>query len=219
MTTTFLLLIRHGENDWVDSGRLAGRTPDVYLNKKGRQQAAALALQLAEQPIRAVYSSPLERCIETATPTAQALKLPILVEESLIEGDFGDWQGEMLKELTNLPAWKRVQQNPSSFIFPNGESFCDMQHRAVTAIERLQHRHPDEAIAIFSHADIIRVAMAHYLGIALDLFQRIVISTASISAIGFYNHSPAILFMNRGAHLPSLEIKNEETEGTEQSPD
>ena len=103
LTTTFLLLIRHGENDWVGSNRLAGRTPGVSLNEKGRQQAEALAQKLADRPIRAVYSSPLVRCIETATPTAEALGLPVRVEEGVLEGDFGDWQGQALKDLAKLP--------------------------------------------------------------------------------------------------------------------
>lgn len=215
-TVTYLLIVRHGENEWVSTNRLAGRTPGVYLNEKGRTQSATLASELSKLPIDAVYSSPMERCIETAKPTADALGHPIEIEEGVLEGDFGDWQGEALKDLSKLPEWKIVQQNPSGFTFPNGESFRDMQYRAVAALERLQAKHPNQIVTIFAHSDIIKLCMAHYLGTPLDLFQRIVISTASISGIVFHDGKPSVLFVNRMSELPKLEIPGEEsTESSE----
>lgn len=208
---TYLLLIRHGENEWVRSNRLAGRTPGVYLNERGQQQSTTLAQELPKQPISAVYSSPMERCLETARPTAEALKLPIVIEEGVLEGDFGEWQGQDLKDLAKLPEWKLVQQNPSSFQFPGGESFCDMQHRAISALERIQRSHPNQVVAVFSHSDIIRVCMAHYLGTPLDLFQRIMISTASVSAVAFHDGRPSVHFVNRTSELPIFEIKDEQS--------
>jgi len=175
-------------------------------------QAAALAQELAAQPISAVYSSPLERCMQTAEPTAAALGLTVQIEEGVIESDFGDWQGEKIAELSKLPEWHTVQHNPSAFCFPNGEDFPTMQYRAVQALERLQRQHPDQAIAVFSHADIIRVCMAHYLGTPLDLFQRIMVSTASVSAILFGGSKPMVLYVNRTAELPQIEFKKDENE-------
>ncbi|MEM7134724.1 MAG: MSMEG_4193 family putative phosphomutase [Chloroflexota bacterium] len=207
---TYLLLVRHGENEWVRSNRLAGRTPEVFLNERGRQQSATLAKELAKQPVSAVYSSPLERCVETAQPAAEVLGLPIVIEEGVLEGDFGDWQGQKLKDLAKLPEWKLVQQHPSSFQFPKGESFRAMQFRAVAAIERIQQNHPNEIVVIFSHSDIIRISMAHYLGTPLDLFQRIMISTASVSAIAFHDRKPSVLFVNRTSELPVFELKKDE---------
>lgn len=209
MTTTILLLIRHGENDWVGKNRLAGRTPGVSLNERGQQQTQLLAQRLADQPIAAVYSSPLERCLETAQPTADALKLPLQIAEGMLEADMGEWQGAELKELAKLPIWHTVQHNPSSFRFPGGESFLEVQSRAVGALEQIRERHPDQVVAVFSHSDVIKVCVAHFMGTALDLFQRIMISTASVSAIALFDGKPTVLFVNYMAELPKLEIKKE----------
>ncbi|MBV7327710.1 histidine phosphatase family protein [Chloroflexi bacterium TSY] len=207
MTITYLLLIRHGENDWVGSNRLAGRTPNVHLNERGRQQAQELAKMLAEQTIHALYSSPLERCVETAQPVADALNLPFQIEEGVLEADIGDWEGKKLSDLAKLPEWSMVQHHPATFCFPNGETMRSMQFRAVSALERIQQRHPNQTVAVFSHADIIRTCMAHYLGVPLDLFQRIIISTASVSAIAFYEQRPSVLFVNQMRRLPKFEIR------------
>ena len=208
-SVTYVLLIRHGENDWVGTNRLAGRLAGVHLNEKGRQQAAALAAQLSAQPLAAVYSSPLDRCMETAVPVATAKGLAVMPEVDVIEVDYGEWQGGDLKELAKAPEWQSVQHNPSSFRFPGGESLREVQGRAVALVERLCDRHPDQAVAIFSHGDVIRTTVAHYMGTPLDLFQRVVISTASVSAIAFHNRRPAVLFVNYLAELPVLEIKRE----------
>lgn len=212
MTATYLLLVRHGQNDWVRSNRLAGRTPGVYLNDTGKAQADRLAQELADLPISAVYSSPLERCMQTAQPTAAALGLDVQVEEGVIESDFGEWQGRKIAELSKLPEWHTAQDNPSTFRFPGGEDFPTMQYRAVQALKRLQQQHPDQAIAVFSHADIIRVCMAHYLGTPLDLFQRIMVSTASVSAVMFGGQKPMVLYVNRTADLPTIEFKQDDKE-------
>lgn len=206
---TYLLLIRHGENEWVRTNRLAGRTPGVRLNDRGRTQALSLATTLSLQPINAIYSSPLERCMETAKPTAEALNLSIIIEKDLIEGDFGTWQGKGLKELSQLPEWNVVQQAPSAFRFPAGESFFAMQFRATAALDRIQRSHSNQVVAVFGHSDIIKLCMAHYLGTPLDLFQRIVVSTASISAVAFHNYKPSVLFVNRTGTFPELAIKEE----------
>ena len=115
---TYLLLIRHGENDWVSSHRLAGRTPSVFLNDKGKQQSADLATFLAAQPISAIYSSPLERCLQTAQPLADVKQLAVSAEPGLIEVEYGEWRGGDLRELSKLPEWRLVQHYPSSFRFP-----------------------------------------------------------------------------------------------------
>lgn len=213
MTTSILLLIRHGENDWVGTDRLAGRTPGVHLNDRGREQAAALAERLRDHPLAAIYSSPMERCMETAQPTADALDLPVQIAEGMLEADFGEWQGKELKELSKLPEWHMVQHYPSAFRFPDGESMRNMQFRAVSTLERIAEQHPDQVVAVFSHSDVIRTCMAHFLGTPLDLFQRIAISTASVSAVAFHDRRPMVLFVNHAAELPRLEIKKDEKEG------
>jgi probable phosphoglycerate mutase len=208
---THVLLIRHGENDWVGTDRLAGRTPGVHLNEKGQQQSKELASILAKQPIAAIYSSPLERCLETAQPLAAILNMHIQHTEGLVEVDYGDWRGANLKELGQLPAWKMVQYFPSTFRFPNGETLREVQSRAVTAIEQIRVQHANQMIALYSHGDVIRTTLAHYLGTPLDLFQRIVVSTASVSILSFVNDMPAVLGINYLSNLPVLEIKVQET--------
>ncbi len=206
-STTYVFLIRHGENDWVGTDRLAGRSPDVHLNEKGREQAQELAQLLQQQPIAAVYSSPLDRCMETAQPLADLLNLPVMVEPGVLEVDYGDWQAGYLKELAKLPEWRLVQHYPSTFRFPKGETLREVQSRALSAIERIRDAHPNQVVAIFSHGDVIRTTMAHYLGTPLDLFQRVIISTASVSTVAFSNAIPAVLGVNYRPVLAKLEIK------------
>jgi probable phosphoglycerate mutase len=205
-----MLLVRHGENDWVDSHRLAGRTPGVHLNDKGRNQTERLCRTLGEQPIVAIYSSPLERCLETAQPVAAALDLPVIPEPGVLEVDYGRWQGGNLKELAQSPEWELVQNLPSSFRFPDGETLYEVQGRAVETIERLRAAHPNQTVAVFSHGDVIRTTLAHYLGTPIDLFQRVAIGTASVSAIAFHGPRPTVLFTNYLADLPRLEVKQPE---------
>jgi probable phosphomutase (TIGR03848 family) len=208
-STTYLLLIRHGENDWVGTNRLAGRTTGVHLNDRGRDQSAQLVEILKNQPISAIYSSPLERCLQTAEPVAAALGQQVITEAGVVEVDYGQWQGGDLKELSKLPEWQSVQHFPSTFRFPDGESLYQTQSRAVGAIDRIVQSHPNQLVAIFSHGDVIRTTLAHYMGTPLDLFQRIVINTASISALAFHNGRPMVLFTNYTAELPKFEWKQD----------
>ena len=205
-TTTFILLIRHGENEYVATHKLAGRTPGVRLNEKGCQQAQALAGYLADQPLDAIYSSPLDRCLETAEPLAGRRGLALAVEPGLVEVDYGSWQGADLRELSKLPEWSQVQHYPSVFRFPGGETLREVQSRAVGAIERLRTLHEGQVLALFSHGDIIRTALAHYLGVPIDLFQRLAIATASVSVLGFFDGRPMVLAVNYLAELPKFEI-------------
>jgi probable phosphomutase (TIGR03848 family) len=200
---TYLLLIRHGENDWVGTHRLAGRTPGVHLNETGRAQSARLAEQLSRYPISAVYSSPLERCLETAQPLAHALGLPVREEPGVLEVDYGEWRGGDLKELAKTPEWH-------SFRFPGGETLHEVQTRAVWALERIVRNHPNQLVAVLSHGDVIRTSLAHFMGTPLDLFQRIQIGTASISALAFHDLRPTVLFTNYLADLPKFEWPRED---------
>lgn len=210
LPVTYVLLVRHGENAWVAENRLAGRTPGVHLNEKGHAQAAALAEQLRRQPLAAIYSSPLERCLQTAEPVAGALGMPVICEDGVLEVDYGEWRGGNLVELAKSPEWQLVQHNPGVFRFPSGETLYEVQGRAVAAIERIRQAHPNQVVAVFSHGDIIRTALAHYMGTPIDLFQRIIISTASISVVVFHGPRPAVLCTNYLAELPTLEIKQEQ---------
>lgn len=178
-----ILLVRHGENEWVKKGRLAGWIPGVHLNEKGKEQAVNAAARLAHLPITAVYSSPVTRCLETAHPIAAAFDLPITTIEAVGEVRYGKWEGKKIKKLAKKPAWYIVQHFPSRHQFPGGESLREVQSRAVTALEQLSQRHSEEIVVVVSHADVIKLILAHYLGVHLDLFQRIGLSPASVSAI------------------------------------
>jgi probable phosphomutase (TIGR03848 family) len=192
---TDLLLIRHATNDWVGD-RLAGWTPDVHLNEQGRGQAAALAERLASWPIAAIYSSPLERAVETAQAVAAGHNLPILLEDGIGEANYGDWTGQSISELAKAPEWLQVQFTPSLASFPNGEAMGAMQARAVATVERLRRQHPSGVLAIFSHADVIKAVAAYYVGLPFDLFQRLMIDTASVTWLRFTPHGPRLMRLN-----------------------
>jgi probable phosphomutase (TIGR03848 family) len=179
-----LLLIRHGENDFLKKGRLPGRLPDIHLNKHGREQAAALAESLKAAPIRAIYSSPLERAVETAEPLAQALGLAIQVRPGLLDTDVGEWEGLHLKKLRKLPLWKQVQELPSQVRFPGGESFLELQERLVREIDAIRSAHkPKDLLAVVFHADPIKLVLAHFLGLPLDNFQKLGVAAGSVSIL------------------------------------
>jgi len=198
-----ILLIRHAENEYVTTGRLAGRLPDVRLNEKGHQQAEQLAQALAQAPIKAVYSSPLERCLETAQPLAEVLGLEVIPREGLLEVDFGAWQGKTLKQLRRRKLWCTVQHSPARMTFPEGESFAAAQLRITSELEAISQNHkPKDLIACFSHSDIIRLAIAYYLGAPLDLFQRIAVAPASISTLHLGERGVRVLTLNQQINLP-----------------
>ena len=183
------LLIRHGENDWVKNGKLAGRTPGVHLNEKGQAQAQRLAEELASTTIKAIYSSPLERAVETAEPLALAKGLEVRIHPDLNEIDFGRWTGKDLKDLRQGRRWKIVQGSPASFRFPGGEKFAEAQARIVNALMALSGEYAENDVVVCTaHSDLIRLAVAHFLGMALDNFQRIRIAPASVT----------VLYLNEG---------------------
>ena len=199
---TTVLLIRHGENEWTESHKLAGRTPAVHLNEYGRLQAQALGKRLAKTELRAIYASPLERTMETAEAIAQHHQLKVQPRPAMVEVDYGKWTGQAIKKLSKKKSWPVIQFYPSGAGFPGGESMYGMQARMVQEINLLAAGHPGQIIAIVGHADLIKAAVAHYLGVHFDLFQRIVISTASITTIGFSPMGPRVIAVNDTNHNP-----------------
>jgi probable phosphoglycerate mutase len=202
---TTVLLVRHGRTPTTGS-TLPGRAPGLHLSEEGRAQAEALACRVATLGgVTAVYTSPLERARETAAPIARALGLRPRSERGLLECDFGDWTGRKLTELRRLTQWRAVQRYPSGFRFPAGESFADMQRRIGSTLARLVAAHPGETVVAVSHADPIKAAVADALGTHLDLFQRIVISPCSVSAVSYGPEGPIVLTVNStGDDLRSL---------------
>jgi probable phosphoglycerate mutase len=231
--STLVLLVRHGTTPTTGQV-LPGRAAGLHLAESGQSQAGTVAERLAswataprstgqrsthrrrsprpaepETPepasrIAAVYSSPLERTRETAAPIARALGLKVQVDRGLIECDFGEWTGAKLKDLMKKPEWSTVQRYPSGFRFPSGESFAGMQARMVDALGAIRGRHPGQAVVAVSHADPIKAAVAEAMGSHLDLFQRIVISPCSVTAISYGAFGPMVLAVNSTSALTDL---------------
>lgn len=191
-----MLLVRHGVTPTTGKV-LPGRAPGLHLGDVGRAQAEVVADRIATLPgVEAVYASPLERARETAAPIAKACGLRVRGEADLNECDFGDWTGRRIATLARRTDWWTVQHAPSLFTFPGGESFAGMQVRITSAIARLCARHPGGTIVAVSHADTIKAAAAAAVGTPLDLFQRIVISPCSITAIRYTSTGPIVLAVN-----------------------
>lgn len=196
MTATTLVLLRHATTRTTGK-RLGGRKPGFHLDERGRGQAEAAARRLAALPVTAVYTSPLERTRETAAPVARVHGLRPRVERGLLEVDYGDWTDLSLAQLRRRSLWRTIQQSPSRVTFPGGESIRAAQQRVVEATERLAVAHLGETIVLVSHADVIKAAIAHHLGMGLDLFQRLVISPASSSLLVLPDGgAPALVAMN-----------------------
>ena len=203
---TRFLLIRHAANDYVKTNRLAGRITGVQLSEEGRAQAAALGERLAREPIDQLYASPLERTMETAEAILRHHpQLQIRHHEGIGEVLYGDWEGANLRDLAQRKAWRVVQEYPSRARFPNGESMRAAQMRIVDALEELALRWPGEQVAVVFHADLIKMALAHFLGMHLDNFQRIEIAPASLSRLTLGHGRPWVSGLNDVAHLQEQE--------------
>src|SRR5918994_2564483 len=185
-------------NDGELVGKPAGR------GNGSTRGAADRGARREARRIAAVYSSPLERARETAAPIAAAVGCDIRVDEGLLELDVGTWTGLELKAATKRPEWATIQRYPSGFAFPDGESFLAMQARVVATLDRLRTAHPGETIVAVSHADPIRAAVAHAIGTHLDLFQRVVISPCSLTAIAYGDGGPMVLTVNTTGDATSL---------------
>ena len=204
-SSTLFLLVRHGLTPTTGKV-LPGRAAGLHLAEAGQAQATAAAERIAALSyVNAVYASPLERARETAAPIAKAKGLRVRIDKGLLECDFGEWTGEELKKLMKLPDWGTVIRAPSTFRFPGGESFNEMQVRIVSAIDRLRAAHKGGVVVCVSHADPIKAAVAHAMGTHIDLFQRIVISPCSVTAIAYSPGGPVVLTVNStGGSLAEL---------------
>ncbi len=201
---TLVLLVRHGLTP-TTGRRLPGRASGLHLSDDGRRQAEATARRIAALGrVTAVYTSPLERARETAAPIGQALHLAVRVERDLAEVDVGDWTGASLARLRRRREWQVIQRHPSGFRFPGGESLVEMQARVVGALGELVARHRGGVVVAVSHADPIKAAVAHALGMHLDLFQRLVVAPASVTAVAYHPHGPVVLGLNGGDGLAEL---------------
>ncbi len=183
---------------------LSGRAPGIDLSDTGRAQAEALGARLAGLPVAAVYASPIERTTQTAAAIAEQHGLQVLPVDGVLEADYGEWTGQKIVDLAKTDLWKVVQRTPSRASFPGGESLAAMQARMVTALEAIVGHHPGEIVVVVSHADPIKAAIAHFGGMHLDLFQRVVVAPASVTVFEFSPHGVAMLKCNDTGTLAEL---------------
>ena len=200
---TTLLLVRHGHTDTAGK-RLTGRAPGVHLNELGRRQAERLVERLDGVRIDTIVSSPLERCRETAAPLAKARGHAVDVGRAWIEVGYGEWTGRSISQLRRTKLWRRVMFAPSNVRFPGGESLLEVQVRAVDATFDIAARHARGTVLVVSHADVIRLLVAHLAGMHADHLQRLSIDTASITAVSISDGFPRLLTVNETDDLAVL---------------
>ncbi len=203
-SSTLVLFVRHGLTP-TTGATLPGRAPGLHLAEAGVEQARRAAERIAAAGgVGAVYASPLERAQQTAAPIARACGLRVRRHAGLNECDFGRWTGRKLAGLRKRPEWATVQRHPSGFRFPGGESFAEMQSRALAAVATIVARHPGQRVVAVSHADVIKAVAASAMGTPLDLFQRILIDPASVTAVAYGPEGPVVLCVNNtGQDLPA----------------
>jgi len=202
---TRLLLIRHATNDALKEGLLVGRFPGVHLNDQGRDEALALTERLKEVELAAIYSSPMERARETAEPVAAAHGLEVHTHPGLHEVDCGRWTGQSLDRLHRRRLWRIRLNYPSGTRIPGGESAWDVQKRIVGALEEFADLHPHATVAVVSHADPIKAAVAHYIGLPLDLHHRLAIAPASLTVLSLDGPVPRLLCLGDASHVSCSE--------------
>jgi probable phosphomutase (TIGR03848 family) len=196
MTTFFI--VRHGVTSHTGR-RLSGWLPGIHLTAEGAAQAEAAADRLEGVPLKAVYSSPIDRTMETARPIAERHKLEVEVRDGLGEVRYGKWTNRSFKSVRRTKLWSTVQTWPSGARFPEGEALREVQARALEELDHIREEHPRHAVCCVSHADVIRLVVAHYLGMHIDLFQRIAVGPGSITVVAVGDGGPRVLALNAPA--------------------
>ena len=199
-----IYLLRHGHSTANAKSVLAGRDFKVKLSSVGEKQAVAVANELSDKKFAKIYSSPLPRCMQTVEPLAKKLKIDIQISEGLIEMEYGDWSGKKLSLLSRNKLWGTIQSRPSLVRFPNGESFLEMQSRAIEAVSKLAI--PGKSVLLCSHGDVIKAIVAGFLGLHLDKFQSLSIDPASITVIDLVNGSARLRLLNDTSFLKELKF-------------
>lgn len=193
-------LIRHGSTDTLDE-RIAGCAPGVHLNERGHSEVRALTARIAGCGAEHVYTSPLERARETAEPLANVLRCPLTVCEELGELQFGSWTNQRFDQLHGDAHWRRFNEFRSGTRLPGGDSFLSVQARAVDTLLELRARHPHQRILVVSHGDVIKGALMHFFGMAIDLCHRLTVAPASISQIELHADYVCVPRINDTAHI------------------
>jgi probable phosphomutase (TIGR03848 family) len=190
-----VFLVRHGLTDHTGT-RLYGRSPGIHLSERGREQAEHLAERFAGVRLSAIYTSPLERCVETAEPLADAQRLDVVPRDGLVEMDAGRWTNRPLAGLARTKLWRAIQHTPSQTAFPDGEGFLAANARLAAELNAVAARHPKGRVAVVSHSDNIRMLLTHVAGAHLDHLQRMIVDTCSVSVVGIGDGLPRIFLAN-----------------------
>jgi probable phosphoglycerate mutase len=198
-----LFLIRHALTPHTGD-RLSGWIPGISLSEEGRAQVATLVERMRPVTLDAVYTSPLERCVETARPLASSKGLRARVREGLGEVRYGDWEGKKLKTLAKTKLWRKIMARPSDVRFPNGETIAETQQRAIAAISELRNSHDGKPVAAVTHADVIRLVVAHFAGVHIDLYHRLIVAPTSVSVLWLGSGGPRVIKVNDTATLDGL---------------
>jgi probable phosphomutase (TIGR03848 family) len=199
-----LLLIRHALNDWVGK-RVPSWTPGISLNEEGRKQAARLAEWLAPVPLEAIYSSPLERAVETAEPIAKAHGLEVQLRERLGDTRYGELTGKAIEDIMKTDMWEEFRAYPSRTRFPGAETVYEVQVRVVAELEEILETHPEGNIAVVAHGDVIRVSVAYFIGLPLDFLGRIWAAPASVTILRFGEWGPRLTNLGHTGPVEFLE--------------
>jgi probable phosphoglycerate mutase len=198
VTVSDFYLIRHGEHDWLKKG-IAGRIPGVSLNAHGKQQAEDLVCRLSDVKFDVIYSSPLERAMQTADPVARSKGMEIVVAPEIIELDFGEWSGATFDKLHADPRWAEWNKKRSIVRMPGGELMCEVQTRIVAFIDQVHREQKKGNFALFGHGDVIRSAICYWLGMPLDFIPRVEVDPASVTILRIDEGGPHMLAVNRVA--------------------
>ena len=194
MTTTFFL-VRHAAHDRVGTV-LCGRMQGISLGEDGRLQARALADRFVSENVVSVYTSPLERAVETAEPIAARIGKRLERSSDIIEIDFGAWSGKSFDMLADDPLWSTWNSSRSTTRPPQGETMLEAQVRIVRTMERLRHLHAGASVILVSHSDVIKAALLYHLGMSIDAYARLEVSPASISTLVVGEWGSKVLRMN-----------------------
>lgn len=181
-----LLLVRHGQTDENVSGRISGQGP-APLNGRGQEQAKLAAEVLAPLKVNRLISSPVARAWQTATVLDERLKLGIEEEPDLREVGYGDWEGKTFQMVRGENAFKLALNDPINAVFPNGESLVSVQQRSVRVAEAVRQGAAQDVVVLVSHGDVIRMLVAHYLGMSFNDYRRVTIDNGAISVIELFD--------------------------------
>ena len=200
---TLLLLVRHGATDAAGK-RLTGWSRGVRLNARGRDDAAGLVERLDGIPVDAIYTSPLERCRETIAPLARRRGVPVVARRGLLEVDYGEWTGRTISSLRRTRLWRVVQRSPSTVRFPGGESLLEVQARAAAELDAIAASHPNQSVVVVTHADVIKLLVAHFVGMHADHLQRLAIDPCSVTVVSLREGVATLVKTNDTGGLESL---------------